>query len=724
MMKCPPPRFLRFLLVLCLLLGAAQPGCAGSSLSGISSVIRTDADGIASFTRNGLTASVDLSTGFLKSVRTPYDELLFDRTCVDVGIDGASLLNQLGYMDMGGLATYELPMLYPRMKPVTESAPPILEQIADGFSVRLVYDALSIQYHYTLLDQALALSVTLSVADDRQHEINGVGFLTCGIQGFDLSEATFEFPGSTPSGRLAYKSRMRYRAESADYSAPVVQLRDSGRVSNILFVDETEKWTTASWSDENQHLCVGFLAACEGYLTVDRPMEIGTLYLPLQRPEVDPYEAVSEFWTQLGYHVPDDTDIDSLCAVYSAHPYGTMDTGYFNKWTLAEYAEKLDSVADMGFDAVWLLPVFYHTGSNVYEPIDQAVIDSRYGGETEAKTFIDRAHALGLKVLFDFVPHGPRPVYPFAREHDEWISKDKYGANRIEWDCVSMDYNHPDYYAYNVELAKNYAQTIGLDGARIDCSMGGLPNWNESVTGLRASAAGLQAGLNVVRAYREGFKQGGAKVLLLPENFHPSPAYASVTDVFYDMPLYRTLYHLNQKGLSDSEYVASLTQYLEAEHKTSVSGQLKLRFLGNHDTVTWTFDAARAQVIYGTEKAKAMWMILGWIDGVVFAYQGDEDPELYHLKGENLERFFTDLIAAKRSYVPNSLEIEYLYSGTPVFACRRTGEGISRLVLVNLSDSVQTYPAGGTLLFSNGAVTVTETGTELPPYAGVILDCN
>ena len=59
-------------------------------------------------------------------------------------------------------------------------------------------------------------------------------------------------------------------------------------------------------------------------------------------------------------------------------------------------------------------------------------------------------------------------------------------------------------------------------------------------------------------------------------------------------------------------------------------------------------------------------MMLGWIDGVLYIYQGDEDPAAYHLEGENLEAFFTDLIAAKREYLPNTLDTAYLQTGSAI----------------------------------------------------------
>ena len=710
-------RVLSLLLILCLL--CSLSGCGTKSGTGF---VKTE-EGLT-LTRNGLTVTVDPETGLVTGLASDTDSLRMDGVFVDAGIGEVSVFDQLGYKDMGNLATYELPTLYPRMQEKTAYTVGKITVTEEGFEIPLTCGEYTFLYRYTLYPNALGLTVTLSTTGAERTTVNGIGFLVQGIQDFRLADASFEFPGSTPAGQMAFTRTGHYRATTADYSAPAVVLTDGSKTGSVLFVDSVEKWTTGAWYSEKGSLCVGFLAAAEGYLDASTPMTVGTLYLPLQTSSRNAYQNISDFWTALGYHTPtDSTAAQNLMAIYSGHPYGTMDTGYFNKLTLEKYAETIGAVADMGFDAMWLLPVFAHTGDNVYETIDQGVIDKRYGGEEGAKTFIDRAHELGMKVLFDFVPHGPRPAYSFAKEHMDWLSKERDCSLCTEWDCVSMDYNNPEYAEYNRELAARYARDIGLDGARIDCSMGGLPNW-DNAQGLRASAAGLQAGVNVVTSLRDGFKEGGADVLLLPENFHPIPTYASVTDVFYDMPLYRCLYDLNQKGLSDRDYVAAVTEFLNAEHQSSVSGQLKLRFLGNHDTVTWTFDAARAQSIYGTERAKAMWMMLGWIDGVLYIYQGDEDPIAYHLEGENLERFFTELIAAKRDYLPNTLDTEYLDTDSAVFACRRFDDDTSRLVLVNLSDreTVYTLEQNADLLTSIGGCTLSGNTMTLPPYSGAILN--
>ena len=228
------------------------------------------------------------------------------------------------------------------------------------------------------------------------------------------------------------------------------------------------------------------------------------------------------------------------------------------------------------------------------------------------------------------------------------------------------------------------------------------------------------------KALREGFIAGGKEPLLLPENFHPSPAYAEYTDVFYDMPLYRCLYSMGHSDLTETQYVSRLAHFLEAEQKTSVAGQRKLRFLGNHDTVTWTFDAQRAQTLYGVEKAKALWMIMGWIDGVLYIYQGDEDPAAYGLEGMKLTEFFTELLDAKKTYLPMDYLTRYISTESPVFAFYRYDResADARLVLVNLSGQSNSYtPENGEsqVLAAIGDYTQEVGSIILAPYSGVIL---
>jgi hypothetical protein len=674
-------------------------------------------------TKNGITCTVNSATGFVTQVKSDQQTIDMDGIVIDVGYKSTFQFNQLGYTSFDTLATWELPIVWPKLKKLPAYQMKGITETENGFTVELQVDTLTVLYQYEMLEQALKVSAVITTSEQEDQLVNGVGFLVKGIQGFDKEKASVEFPGSTPVGRIELKKYPKYSAVSTDYASPIVQYHQDDRNVNVLFVDDQEKWTTASFCDEFDKPSSIFLTSVESMLKAGEELAVGTMYLQLLDHKEDPYLAVQNFWSALGYHVPSNGVKDG--PVYSAHPYGTMDTNYFNRWTLQEYSNQLNRIAAMGFKNIWLLPIFQHTGDNVYEPIDQGVIDKRYGGEEGAKLFINKAHELNLRVLFDMVPHGPRPVYPFAKEHEDWVSKNQEGKNQIEWECVSFDYNNPGYYTYTLDLTARYARDFGLDGARIDCSMGGLSNW-QPVNGLRPSSSGLAAGINITKATREGFLKGGVNPILLPENFHPIPIYAEYTDVFYDMPLFRAMNYLNHTDLSETEYVQRLERWLEAEHKTSVKGQAKLRFLGNHDTVTWTFDAERAQTFYGIDKAKALWSILSFIDGVPFIYQGDEDPATYKLSGENLEEFFTGILSAREEHLPADYEISYLYTGNPIFAFTRFDEKEkdTKLVLVNLSSVSNSYDLleGKTkVLYHNGNYQLDHTMITLEPYSAVII---
>ena len=671
-------------------------------------------------TVGGMTCRINTKTGMVTQVKTSAQTVDLGGLLIDVGYNKAMVMGQLGYQSFTDFETWKLPTILMKRKKLPDYTVDAIYRTSTGLEVSMTIDTLTITYVYEFMDGALKLTARLTSSAEENQLINGVAFLVRGID-MDKETSTFEYPGSTPAGVYSFKEYTKYRVTATDYSSPVTCLSQSDPAVNlnVLFIDEVEKWTTSAYYDENDKLGVTNLAAVESYIKKGDVVEVGSLYLQLPG-EQDKYTAIQDFYAELGYKTPDEPVSDG--PMYEGFPYGTMDTNYSNPHTLQEYAEQLAGLKEMGIKNVWLLPIFSSTNNNVYEPIDQSVISLLYGGSEGAKAFIDRAHELDMRVLFDYVPHGPRPAQPLAKEHPDWISKKQDGSDQIEWECVSFDYNNPEYYAYTVDLVKAHAKELGVDGARIDCSMGGLSNWSP-VAGFRPSSSGLAGGQNIVRAINEGFETGGKDPLIMPENFHPVPFYAEITDVFYDMPLFRMMYNLNHSKVSDTEYAQELMRWLDVERKTSVKGQVKLRFLGNHDTVTWTFDAARPQKVYGTEKAKALWSVMSFIDGMPFLYQGDEDPATYKLPGENLQSFFKDIFGAREAYLPMDYDIEYQMSDKPVVAFYRFNDSDRKLVLVNLSDTEQSFDIGdgaNTVLYESG-VTVSGTTAAIAPYGAAIL---
>lgn len=658
--------------------------------------------------------TLTVENGVLTGIRDENGEIEMSGLYVDVGLDGAFQQNTVGYQRFWDMNTWDLARIVPKTK--APNAPENASAAYDGDTLTLSHEieGLNISIRLTAMDSALRASAEITSRRAYISEIQGVHFALRGIR---VPESTvFRFPGNTPAGEFKLSALKAYAVRQTDYCNPVTMTRFSDNAGfNALFLNTEEKWSTGVYRDRDGLEYISHLSMTEALIASGETIMVGSLYL--QTTKEDAYAPIQALYSELGYHTPDTGYKSGL--LYSCHPAGTMDSGFRDTKKMSAYAASLKGLAEMGVESVWVLPIFEHTARGVYEPTDQRLIDKRYGDDDDVRHYVDTAHELGINVLFDYVPHGPFPGDELALMHPEWCSTARNGQKQIEWDCVSFDMASGDYQSYTTALISEHVARFDVDGGRIDCAMGGLSNWQPQ-SGNRASSSGLKGGQGIVSAIRKGFTESGKTPLLLPENFHPVPFYAAITDIFYDMPLYRMMHDLRGKGVSEEEFASALVDWLESEHLSSVPGQLKLRFLGNHDTVSWTWDQMRATAVYGEEKAQALWTLMAFIDGVPFLYMGDEDSELYHFKGGyQLVDFFTALYAARKEHLTDDMDTVYLPTAGAVAAFRR-GEDI--LALVNLGKTAADYPlpAGEyTVLYGSGGIS--GQSAALPAYGSLLL---
>lgn len=647
-------------------------------------------------TGKGINIELDKSTGQPICLQDRDMSVSKPEIYVDVGCDGKMEAGFLDFDCLDDKRTWELPIIRPidggdRSWTFTGC------DERDGIA-RAAYRTkkLEITVTYGIRPGNICISAQLRNITDKRQIINGAAFM---IRDNGANQTTaFEFPGNVPCGLFAFRDLKEGQIIETGLVNPVIHTNTERKNLNILFLDDQEKWGTGVYRrGKNQINFVNF-AAVESYLEPDETLSCGNIYLQLIG-EHDPYLPVRELYESLGYMRPQNGVSDGV--LYSCHPAGTMDSdfpytsGYMGDdfpyhGSMYEYADELDRLKSMGIDHVWVLPIFEHLDRGVYSPTDQSVIDERYGGDEAVRYFCDRAHQLGMTVLFDYVPHGPQLGDPLAAKHMEWCSKKRDGEPQTEWECVSFDMANPDYQRYTKDMVRDHVRRFGIDGARIDCAMGGLSNW-EPYDGNRPSNSNLNGGVAISRSIREAFVEEGKIPTVVPENFNPVPFYYPYTDLFYDMPLYRTLYELEKGGISPEEFAGSLTRWLNAELLTTPEGYHKMRFLGNHDTVSWVFFKTRAPKVYGVDKAKALWALISLIDGVPMLYQGDEDPKLYNGEGPELREFFSGLFGARKKYLGNKYSMEYEFTGTSVIAFNRSYNGSNKKILINMSPDRAAY---------------------------------
>ncbi len=90
--------------------------------------------------------------------------------------------------------------------------------------------------------------------------------------------------------------------------------------------------------------------------------------------------------------------------IYQIYPRSFFDSNADGIGDLPGITARLDYVASLGVDAVWLCPFFTSPQKDFgYDVADHMEVDPVFGTLDDFDTLIDRAHALGLKVLIDQV---------------------------------------------------------------------------------------------------------------------------------------------------------------------------------------------------------------------------------------------------------------------------------------------------------------------------------
>lgn len=643
-----------------------------------------------------------LETGGGVTFREGAEEWRIGGVFCDAGIDGAYLRNTLAFESYDGFCATAMP------------APKPTGMVCTGFGASFAHNGV------TLILENRNGRLFPSVRSLHGGEtLTGWITVLCNIPVTD--EAWLEFPSNLPWERFRVSELKPLEPVSMWFAGTAMHLFDGERDIDLLYRNATEKFIGGAWLGENGLLNLFFLAAAECTLSAGETQHMGELAVLL--PEGDPYRAISGFCTETA---PRAGKREALYGpMYCCHPAGTTDTDYATGLTLPEYAAGLPALREMGIRTVYVLPVYAHRGHNdIYSPTDLGEIDARYGGRAGAAEFVQAAHREGLRVIFDFVPHGPEPDSDMAKRHPDWLSRRQDGSPQLEWDCVCFDPCNPDYIGYLRSLVRGYATDLALDGMRIDCAMGGCVNHRPHTPGTRASASTLAGGIRVTEAVRRGFDDAGREALIMPEMTYAVPDYLGATECFYNNTLYRVLMNLNEKHRDDRVFFTqSLLRWLEVQHRCRPAGQVMANWLENHDTVLWAGDARRAWAVYGEGLCENMFRLISWIDGFPVIYQGDENPAAYGLPGRDLRGFFRETFALREQLFPYDAETVCLPSESAVFAFRRIGAAGTFTVLLNLSGASAEWAAEGTCLFADRAG-VRDGRVLLSGYGAVILKEN
>ncbi|MFG6176999.1 alpha-glucosidase [Halomonas sp. THAF12] len=103
--------------------------------------------------------------------------------------------------------------------------------------------------------------------------------------------------------------------------------------------------------------------------------------------------------------------------IYQIYPRSFMDANHDGIGDLPGITEKLDYVASLGVDGIWLSPFFTSPMADFgYDVSDYRDVDPMFGTLDDFKALLARAHELGLKVMIDQVISHTSDAHPWFAE--------------------------------------------------------------------------------------------------------------------------------------------------------------------------------------------------------------------------------------------------------------------------------------------------------------------
>lgn len=157
--------------------------------------------------------------------------------------------------------------------------------------------------------------------------------------------------------------------------------------------------------------------------------------------------------------------------------------------TLWGVFQKMDYIADLGFNCIWLSPVWDSPTHHGYDTIDYRKVAPHFGGDEALHAVIEAAHSRGIKVLLDMACNHCSTLTPeflaaknnpSSPQRSWFYFDDSERGFRTYFDTDGMpEVNLLDSGArkWMIETALYWMQEFGVDGYRLDYANGPGPDF-------------------------------------------------------------------------------------------------------------------------------------------------------------------------------------------------------------------------------------------------------
>ncbi|MCU0625479.1 MAG: alpha-amylase family glycosyl hydrolase [Gemmatimonadaceae bacterium] len=399
--------------------------------------------------------------------------------------------------------------------------------------------------------------------------------------------------------------------------------------------------------------------------------------------------------------------------------------------TLAAVTRELPRLRALGVDILWLMPVqpigkANRKGSlgSYYSIADYVAVNPEFGTLADFRALVDRAHALGMRVILDWVANHTAFDHPWITAHPDWyvhrpdgsisVAIDDKGKETDWTDVAQLDYRNAQLREGMIAAMEWWVRETRIDGFRCDVAFF-IPTdfW-------------LAARPRLARIRPSLFLLAEAEVPELHAAFDATYAW--------------TLHHLLNDVAKRTKPVSELQAWLATEARRFPADAYRMAFTSNHDENSWNGSEFERM---GANHRPAFVLAATLRGTIPLVYTGQElgnrkrlrffDKDTVESREPALAAWYTQVLALKRrnaalangdaggAHVPLAVE------GAPdVFAFSRTRGTNSVVVAVNMGDAAATlryrgFAAPGRYRdwFGGEATTLAAAGTFTVPAHGV-----
>ncbi len=384
--------------------------------------------------------------------------------------------------------------------------------------------------------------------------------------------------------------------------------------------------------------------------------------------------------------------------------YQIMLSSFTQEGTFKKAAEMLPYVKSLGVDIVYVCPFVEHDDDmnrdfwsarqkaartnnpkNPYRQKDYFKVDALYGNSDDVKKFVETAHSLNLKVIFDLVYYHCGPKANLINENPDFVLRNPDGSIKIgEWKFPMLDFKNPKLREYLIGNMEHFIKTYNVDGFRTDVgAMIPADFWEQAF---------------------DRVSKLNPNLIMIEESERPS-AVKRVYDATYEVGWQRKTIEV----FHEKKPAKILRERWEKTAAAYPAGARVLRAMENHDFANGPF-RKRCEIRFGYRGMDAVMIMNFTLDGIPFIYSGNEfadDAPMTIFSNREKGRYFVEWANIHTEQGKRRLELvkklvalrhdnpvffdgetKWLDTGNPdeILAYSRTSKEGSALVLINVSD--------------------------------------